>query len=167
MICRRLTRDDLAAFRALHRFAITEAPDCFVDTPDLDAARPDADVAAMLARGEGWGAFDGDRLVGKLTLETPRFPAFAHTRWVHEVYVHPDARGRGLSAVLIRVAIEYARATGALVFLLWVNCENRPAIDAYKRAGFREAGRVPQGISVNGTLVADVMMCLVGDPVPA
>ncbi|MGH6951808.1 MAG: GNAT family N-acetyltransferase, partial [Vitreimonas sp.] len=57
---RQLTLDDLAAYRALHRHGLCEAPDAFVETPANDAARPDATVRAMLERGEGWGAFDGE-----------------------------------------------------------------------------------------------------------
>jgi GNAT superfamily N-acetyltransferase len=49
----------------------------------------------MLARGEGWGAFDGDRLVGKLTIDALPCPSIAHVFWIHAFYVHADARGAG------------------------------------------------------------------------
>ena len=64
MIIRQLSASDLVAYRELHRFGMTESPDGFVDVAATDAARPDSDVVAMLARGDGWGAFDGDRLIG-------------------------------------------------------------------------------------------------------
>ena len=90
MLVRQLTTADLAAYRALHRFGMIEAPLGFVDVPETDASRPDAEVEAMLARGEGWGAFDGERLIGKLTVDALRYPSLAHTFWVHAVYVHPN-----------------------------------------------------------------------------
>ena len=46
-----------------------ESPQGFVDVVETDAARPDEAVEAMLSRGEGWGVFDGERLLGKLTID--------------------------------------------------------------------------------------------------
>jgi GNAT superfamily N-acetyltransferase len=60
------------------------------------------DVETMLARGDGWGAFEGERLVGKLTIDALPYPSLAHTFWIHAVYVHPDARGTGASGKLIK-----------------------------------------------------------------
>ena len=75
----------------------------------------------MLERGEGWGVFDGERLVGKLTIDALPYPSLAHTFWVHAVYVHPDARGSGASSALMQAAIEMRVAKGARRIALWVN----------------------------------------------
>jgi GNAT superfamily N-acetyltransferase len=161
MRVRQLNADDLAAYRALHRFGMSEAPAGFVDVAETDAARPDAEVAAMLARGEGWGAFDGDRLVGKLVIDALPYPSLSHTFWVHAVYVHPDARGSGASAALLRSALDAARARGASRVALWVNGENAHARALYERLGFRETGRIPGGISIAGKRIDDVLMSLI------
>jgi GNAT superfamily N-acetyltransferase len=163
MHIRQLIAADLAAYRALHRFGMGEAPMGFVDVPETDAARPDADVEAMLARGDGWGAFEGERLVGKLTIDALPYPSLAHTFWVHAVYVHPDARGSGASTALIRAAIEGAREKGASRIALWVNGVNRHARALYERLGFVQTGRIPGGISVDGERVDDVLMVLALD----
>ena len=63
MIVRQLTSGDTAAYRALHRFGMSESPTGFVDVAATDAARPDSQVREMLQRGDGWGAFDGARRV--------------------------------------------------------------------------------------------------------
>lgn len=160
MHVRVLTADDLDAYRALHRFGMEESPLGFVDVAATDAARPDAEVEAMLARGEGWGAFDGERLVGKLTIDALPYPSLAHTFWIHAVYVHPDARGSGASGKLIRAAIDDARGKGALRIALWVNGANGHARRLYERVGFRQTGAVPGGIQVNGAYVDDVLMTL-------
>jgi GNAT superfamily N-acetyltransferase len=160
MLVRQLTVDDLAALRALHRFGMTESPLGFVDVAETDAARPDEEVAAMLARGEGWGVFEGERLMGKLTIDALPYPSLAHTFWVHAVYVHPDARGRGASAALMAAAIDAARAKGARRVALWVNERNIPARRFYERFGFVLTGRIPGGIRVGGDLVDDVLMSL-------
>lgn len=160
MIIRRLTASDLAAYRTLHRFGMAEAPDGFVDVDATDAARPDEVVEAMLTRGEGWGAFDGERLLGKLTIDALPYPSLAHTFWVHAVYVHPDARGTGASGRLLQAAIDDARSKGARRIALWVNGVNAHAQALYERLGFRQTGRVPGGIQIAGAFVDDVLMTL-------
>lgn len=160
MIVRRLTVEDLAAARALHRFGIGESPNGFVDVADTDAARPDSEVEAMIARGEYWGAFDGERLVAKLTIDALPYPSLAHTFWIHAVYVHPDARGTGVSGELIRAAIEGAKSRGARRVALWVNGVNAHARALYERVGFRQTGAIPGGIKIDGAYVDDVLMTL-------
>jgi len=160
MHVRVLTASDLAAYRALHRFGMQESPNGFVDVAATDVARPDCEVDAMLRRGDGWGVFDGDRLVGKLTIDALPYPSLAHVFWVHAVYVHPDARGSGASAALLSAAIDGARQRGASRIALWVNGANAPARGLYERLGFRESGRIPGGITVGGGFVDDVLMTL-------
>jgi GNAT superfamily N-acetyltransferase len=160
VIVRQLTAADLAAYRALHRFGMEESPTGFVDVAATDAARPDADVLAMLTRGDGWGVFDGERLVGKLTIDALIYPSLAHTWWVHAVYVHPDARGTGASGKLIRAAIAHARSRGASRIALWVNGVNAHARGLYERIGFRQTGHIPGGIKVGDAVVDDVLMTL-------
>ncbi len=160
MIVRQLGVSDLAAYRELHRFGMTESPDGFVDVAATDAARSDSDVEAMLARGDGWGAFDETRLLGKLTIDALPYPSLAHTFWIHAVYLHPDARGTGVSSKLIRAAIGYAQSKGARRVALWVNGVNAHAHGLYERMGFQQTGRIPGGIKINGVYVDDVLMSL-------
>jgi len=160
MQVRRLTRADLRSYRDLHRFGMSESPLGFVDVPATDAARPDSEVEAMLECGEAWGVFEDGRLVGKLTVDAYPFPALAHVAWVHAVYVHPAARGRGASSVLMQAAIDDAATSGARRMALWVNERNKTARRFYERLGFRETGRIPGGICVEGAYVDDVLMCL-------
>lgn len=164
MHVRVLAAGDLRAYRDLHRFGMAESPLGFVDVPETDAARSDADVAMMLERGEAWGVFEGERLLGKLTIDALPYPSLAHTYWVHAVYVHPDARGMGASTALMHAAIEGAAGKGARRIVLWVNEANAPARRLYERLGFQEAGRIPEGIRVGERYVADVLMCLVLKP---
>jgi GNAT superfamily N-acetyltransferase len=120
-------------------------------------------VRGVLARGDGWGVFDGNRLVGKLTIDALPYDSLKHVFWLHAVYLHPDARGRGAGVALLEAALAAARANGATRAALWVNSENAPARRLYERAGFRETGRVPQGITVQGQKMDDVLMTLALD----
>lgn len=139
---------------------MAESPQGFVDVVETDAARSDEVVEAMLSRGEGWGVFYGERLLGKLTIDALPYPSLAHTFWIHAVYVHPDARGIGASVKLLQAAIDHARGNGARRVALWVNGVNAPARKLYERLGFRETGRIPGGIQVAGEFVDDVLMTL-------
>jgi L-amino acid N-acyltransferase YncA len=103
--------------------------------------------------------FEGERLVGKLTIDALPYPSLAHAFWVHAVYVHPDARGAGASAALMQAAIESALEKGARRVVLWVNDENKRARRFYERLGFREIGRIPAGIMVADHYCDDVLMC--------
>ena len=160
MLVRQLTASDCGAYRALHRFGMKESPTGFVDVEATDAARPDADVEAMLARGDAWGVFEGERLVGKLTIDALVYPSLSHTWWIHAVYVHPDARGSGASGKLIRAAIAFAQSRGARRIALWVNGLNPHAKALYERVGFSQTGRIPGGIKVGETFTDDVLMTL-------
>jgi L-amino acid N-acyltransferase YncA len=159
MQVRRLTLADLVAFRALHRYALTQAPEAFVETVAQDEARLDAEIAAILSRGEGWGVFENDRLLGKLTIDALPYAVLAHTRWLHAIYLHPDARGSGTGTQLMHGAMDDAHAAGARRFLLWVNEHNAAARKFYEKLGFVETGRVPKGIRVGESYADDVLMC--------
>lgn len=156
---RQLGAADLGAYRELHRFALTESPHAFVETSADDAARPDSDVAAMLARGGAWGLFEERRLLGKLVLTAPSHAALSHTRWLHAVYLHPDARGRGAGWRLLDAAVAHARAEDASLVALWVNAHNIAARSLYERCGFRATGRAPGGVRLEGAYVDDILMC--------
>ncbi|MGE0597042.1 MAG: N-acetyltransferase family protein [Hyphomonadaceae bacterium] len=158
---RKLTPDDLTAYRALHREALGEPGSLgFVQNLEEDARVPDAEVAAMLARGEAWGAFKDGALVAKLTIDVLPFAVLAHTRWIHAMYASPAARGTGAARALVEAAIADARAVGALRIMLWVNAENPRARGFYGALGFREAGRIPEGLNIGGRWMDDIMMCL-------
>ena len=155
-----LTSEDLDAYRVLHRTALEEAPDAFAETSADEARRSDAQVALVLARGETWGAFLDGRLVGKLVIDAPPWEAFQHTRWLHGVYLHRDARGSGAAAALVGRALATAKQAGAFMAILWVNEKNAAARKFYQRLGFCEVGRIAKGIAVGGDYVDDIMMRL-------
>ena|SRR5689334_16320278 len=164
MLVRRLTIADLGAYRALHRHGLTQAPEAFVETAAQDDARPDAEIAAVLERGDGWGVFEGERLLGKLLIDRLPYAVLAHTRWLHVIYLHPDARGTGAGLALMGAAIDDARRAGAFRFLLWVNEQNKAARRFYEKLGFQEIGRVDQGIAAGASFVDDVLMQLKTEP---
>lgn len=162
---RKLTVDDLAAYRALHRLGLGEPNSlAFVQNLEEDSAVPDTEVAAMLARGEAWGAFNNERLDAKLTIDRIPYEVLAHTRWIHAMVARPEARGSGAARAVVEAAIADAQTSGATRFMLWVNSENPRARRFYENLGFRESGRIPDGLLIGGRYMDDVLMCFEATP---
>ena len=57
--------------------------------------------------------------------------------WLTEVYLVPEARGRGLSRALVDAAAQMARAHGVGALHLSVRPQNAPALALYRGAGFQ------------------------------
>ena len=71
------------------------------------------------------------------------FPAYKYTV-EHSVYVHQDARGRGLAPLLMGALIDAARAQGKHVLVGAIDAANAPSIALHRRLGFSHAGTVRQ-----------------------
>ncbi|MGZ3297452.1 MAG: GNAT family N-acetyltransferase [Asticcacaulis sp.] len=64
--------------------------------------------------------------------------------WLKKLYVRDDYRGLGLGKALIAAVLDHFQAPGRTADMaLYVNCDNRPAIDYYLRSGFRIEAEVP------------------------
>lgn len=60
--------------------------------------------------------------------------------WLERLYVHPDQQGRGVGRALVDAGLDELRRLGCRRANLWVLAANRPAIEIYRRWGWR---RVP------------------------
>jgi predicted GNAT family acetyltransferase len=117
-----------------------EDPD-IVPLGDADAAEMQAlaeltQPGPFYARTHEMGEFVGIRENGRLiamTGERMRVPGFTE---ISAVCTHPDARGRGLAAKLMRVVGARILARGEQLFL-HVYPHNKAAIAVYERLGFR------------------------------
>jgi L-amino acid N-acyltransferase YncA len=58
----------------------------------------------------------------------------------HSVYVHPDARGRGVGAALLRTLIASTEAAGIWSIRSGIFPENAASLALHHRAGFRTVG---------------------------
>ncbi|MEM2027975.1 MAG: GNAT family N-acetyltransferase, partial [Candidatus Bathyarchaeia archaeon] len=57
---------------------------------------------------------------------------------IHELFVHPNYRGRGIGSMLIGEATNYARKKDRNLVGLWVGVKNISAKEFYKKKGFIE-----------------------------
>lgn len=85
-------------------------------------------------------------------------PVFHHSAELQQVMTHPELRGRGLGRAIVLALIDSARAAGIELLILGVRGNNHRAIELYASTGFREWGRVPNGIAVYEERYDDVRM---------
>ena len=83
--------------------------------------------------------FDG-ALAGYALLFVRRGSAVAR---LYSIAVDPAQRGAGLGALLLADVEQLARNAGRGILRLEVRADNVAAIALYRRAGYREQGRIP------------------------
>ncbi|MEN6544167.1 N-acetyltransferase family protein [Parvibaculum sp.] len=143
-IIRPATTDDLPGILFIHNEAVRNTAAIW-----MDAEADLADRALWLAEHHDHGfpvfvAVEGDRVLG--------FSAYGHYRprsgYRHtvenSVYIHPDARGRGLGFALMKPLIAHAKESGHHVMLACIEAQNAASIALHERLGFREVGRLPE-----------------------
>jgi ribosomal-protein-alanine N-acetyltransferase len=72
-----------------------------------------------------------DTIIGVAT-----FSCVAEMADLNRVIVHPEFRGRGIGASLVRAGLEWASAVGAHRMLLEVRPDNESAVALYRKLGF-------------------------------
>jgi predicted GNAT family acetyltransferase len=111
------------------------------DAAEMQALAELTQPGPFYARTHEMGEFVGIREKGRLiamTGERMRVPGFTE---ISAVCTHPDARGRGLAAKLMRIVAAKIAARGEQLFL-HVYPHNKAAIAVYERLGFRHRADV-------------------------
>jgi predicted GNAT family acetyltransferase len=96
-----------------------------------------ARVAELIRSGRAFARFDGDQVVFKAEIGA----VSPQVCQVQGVWVHPDLRGRGLSAPGMAAVTAAARCCFAPTVSLYVNAWNLAARRSYERVGFQQVGR--------------------------
>ena len=71
------------------------------------------------------------------------FDGYRHTV-EHSVYVHPDARGKGVARQLMHELIRRARALDKHVMVAAIEAGNQPSIALHRQLGFVQTGLMPE-----------------------
>lgn len=162
MYVRRLLPADLRSFRAVRLAALLDEPTAFGASYDEEAALADEVIAGRLEQRPDrgvFGAFEGENLVGIVTLARETMLKLRHKGMIFGMYVAPAARGKGVGRALLANALEFAQAVpGLLQVNLAVNAGNRAAIALYESMGFETYGREPGAMLIDGVLHDELHM---------
>jgi ribosomal protein S18 acetylase RimI-like enzyme len=147
MLIRKLTTDDLAAFREIRIEMCSAHPEAFGQTPDEVAGMPDEKLLEWMAPSEVFpeifvlAALENDRIVGTVAFRREDSLKERHRGWIWSVYVRPEGRGRGISKQLMQLLIEEARTMAGLELLyLTVALTQIGARTLYTSLGFFTTG---------------------------
>lgn len=143
-LVRRLQADEWQAYRAIRLRALADAPDAFGSTLAAEQVLPDETWAARVAKSAESGidcalvAEESGVFVGLLWAKVDAQEADRVN--LFQMWVAPEARGRGVAAALLDQALGWIRERGTRVVHLGVNDANGGALRLYGRAGFRAIG---------------------------
>jgi phosphinothricin acetyltransferase len=91
--------------------------------------------------GHRFAALDDDGTALGWIAATPVSDRCAYAGVVeHSVYVHPDARGRGIASALLKALIDSTEAAGIWTIQSGIFPENVASLAVHERAGFRIIG---------------------------
>lgn len=137
-----LTVDDVESYLAIWRRALTEHPTAFgasANDPDMfDEELARTRLAKSMPYNPIFGVFEDGRQVGLASLFYPaNREKIRHRVQVHQVYVTPEMRGRGVATALMREVIAFARTIpDAEEAHLAVAAGNAAARRVYEKCGF-------------------------------
>lgn len=156
---RRLDTNDAARYRQLRLESLRDSPTAYGSSWEEENPQPLEWFARRLEQGWTLGGWQGERLCGIATVVAHELVKMRHKGVIVGVYVHPDARGRGLGQALIRGLI--AHATGRFDnLLLSAEAANTAACRLYRKLGFVEYGREPRAMKIGGRFYDEVLMAL-------
>lgn len=83
-----------------------------------------------------------EEVVGFVACDTNWYSSFEEKEVgeIHELFVEPEWRGKGVGKALLEKGIEYARLKGRDLTELWVGEKNYKAREFYEKMGFKAAG---------------------------
>jgi ribosomal protein S18 acetylase RimI-like enzyme len=139
----RITRENVAAFKAIRLCALQDSPFAFGSTYERESQFPEAE---WLRRAENW---NGVRGAGFLAMDENMACGIAGTfldendptqASLISMWTAPTHRMHGVGKLLVRAAENWARQAGARTMRLMVTAHNPSAQLFYQRLGFSFTG---------------------------
>jgi GNAT superfamily N-acetyltransferase len=160
IVIRRLQAREWPAYRALRLRSLADAPGAFGSNLALEESWAHELWMARLMAASGSGrdcpliAEQDGAAVGLVWAKCDAVDAALVN--VFQMWVAPEARGRGLAAALLDDVLAWARSIGAHTVQLGVVCGNGAAERLYQRCGFLKVGE-PAPIRPGSPLLEQVM----------
>ena len=144
---RRLESGEQGLYRAMRLQALQRNPRLFGSTYAESVAQPVLPFEKFIAAGDDenpmFGAFTRGELGGICGLHRETRERSRHRAELVHMYVAPWLQGQGVGAQLVATAVQYGLdRIGLRQIVLGVIADNEPAVRLYRRAGFREYGRL-------------------------
>ena len=154
---RKVSLQDLDAFRQIRLEALQRAPHSFASTYDEWSAFEDVewrkrmDIAIFVAFAQGVP-------VGLMGLKRSQPAKMRHRATLVMVYVRQSLRGSGLASALLQAVEAYARTEDISQIELVLREDNEPARRFYRKRGFAEVGFIPDGFREYDNRFHEILM---------
>lgn len=162
MQIRRLDPENVLAFRAIRLAALRDSPAAFGSSYEEEAVLPlEAFAERLLLRLDRtmFGAFVDTALVGVAGVGREEGLKERHRAFVRSMFVEPNHRRKGIGRQLVLHVLAFAESMpGVLQVTLAVTADNVAAVSLYEACGFRQYGRAPEALFVNGEYYDEVLM---------
>lgn len=143
MDIRQLVIKDWRSWRALRLEALLSAPEAFVDVYEEVCTWEDEKFIAIMNSNTIYGAFDGDKLIGIMSMGIHHHAKSKHQGVVWGVYIKPEYRGQHIADKLLQAIIQNAKSKVEQLQLS-AHTENHGALRLYQRHGFEVYGTEPR-----------------------
>ena len=164
MILRRLTPDDVVAYRSIRLQALAEYPAAFLSSAEEESAEQLEWHAKRLAETNETvmlGAFVDQALIGMVGYGRNARRKVRHTGFIRAMFVTSEWQGRGIGTALLKQALaELRQRDGLRQIYLEVVAGNVAAVELYKRLGFVPYGLQPDALCIDGVFQDDMLMHL-------
>ncbi|MGH6813114.1 MAG: GNAT family N-acetyltransferase [Methylocella sp.] len=148
---------DVEDYRTIRLAALSEAPEAFGSTFEIEVARPVAAFADRLTTSIVFGAYVGGHIVGMISFRQEVGQKNCHKGFVWGMYVRPDARRQGVGTALIEALLQSTREIVEHLTLR-VAQGNVAAIALYRNFGFQVYGVEPRALKSCLGYFDDVLM---------
>ncbi|MEH7247342.1 GNAT family N-acetyltransferase [Neobacillus niacini] len=160
MEIRLLTPSDAKSYWELRLEALKQAPEAFLTSYEDAIKREDpiSQVARNFTEEVNYtfGAFEGDELIGVVTLLQEKADKIQHRANIYAMYVTPRKQGLGVGKALLTEAINKAKSIESIEKInLSVVATNEAAKKLYTSLGFKVYGLEEKAMKLNGAYLDD------------
>lgn len=160
---RLLNEHDAEAYKDKRLEALENHPDVFSSSVE-EELQYSIEVHASRLRAENaytFGAFEGEKLIGVVTLVTEMKRKLKHRSDIFAMYVTTEVRRAGVGKRLMEAAIAKAKELDDVEQIyLTVSSNNAPAKKLYESVGFITIGSDPRSMKIGDTFIGEDMMAL-------
>jgi RimJ/RimL family protein N-acetyltransferase len=162
---RRLLAHESAAYRVARLASLQHYPAFFGTTYTEEAAVPILQFEHFIQQKHSsnfmLGAFLGNQLCGICGFKREERHSTQHRGELVQLYVAPTATGRGIGGQLVAGVVNEAFLDPVITqIVLGVIADNQAALAVYRRAGFREYGRLERYFMDSDTSRTQLFMIL-------